>query len=113
MSKLIEDFSTKVEMVNPKNGFHYTDHVSLEIMDWGRETLVAYTFNSDSENTAKQLYKTLHKYGTLTFVTGVTGDTANSCIQNSVIKHMEKLYKDSVEIMVHECRHGNTLYRLK
>ena len=113
MSKLIEDFSTKVEMVNPNNGFHYTDCVNLQIMDWDESTLVAYTFNSDSVNTAKQLYKALEKYKNLRFVTGVTGATANEIIQKTVARHMKELYKDKVDIVVDTCRYGDALYMLK
>lgn len=100
MSKVIEDFSAKFEMVNPDNGYHYTDHVQLEVMsDWVMygNTKVAYTFNSDSVNTAKQLFKALEKYGRLAFVTGVTGRTKNELIQGQINRHMKELYGDRVK----------------
>ena len=92
MSKVIESFSKRFEMVNPNNGYHYTDYVDLEIMEWGQfAEKVAYTFNSDSENTAKQLVKALEKYRCLRFVTGVTGHTKNWFIQVRIKDFMEKL----------------------
>ena len=97
MTKTIEDFSVKVQMVNPDNGYKYTDHVNLVVEDWNEVALVAYTFNSDSENTAKQLYKALEKYGRLLFVTGVTGRTKNQLIQMAVRDHMVKLYGDKID----------------
>lgn len=101
MSKTIEDFSTKVEMVNPSNGYKYVDHVGLKVMEgWAvyGGTKVAYTFNSDSENTAKQLFKALEKYKKLVFVTGVTGRTKNQLIQSIIRRHIEHLYGDRVKI---------------
>ena len=114
MSKVIEDFSQKVEMTNPENGHQWTDFVDLKIMDWNTESIkVAYTFNSDSVNTAKQLYKALEKYKELKYVTGVTGGTANYLIQNNIARHMRELYGDKVEIEEHNERYGDYIYRLK
>lgn len=110
MSKLIEDFSVKVPMVNPENGYRYTDFVNLEVMDWNNPVLVAYTMNSHSENTARQLYKALEKYKKLRFVTGVTGRTLDQLIQQSLRKNMEKLYGGKIAI---ETSSSSYVYQLK
>ena len=95
MSKMIDDFSARFEMVNPDNNYHYIDFVELKIEEWGQYAeKVAYTFNSDSENTAKQLVKALEKYRCLRFVTGVTGRTKNWLIQVRIKDFMEKLLGD-------------------
>lgn len=114
MSNVIEDFSVKVEMVNPNNGYKYTDHVNLEVQEGWHvfgDTKVAYTFNSDSENTARQLFKALEKYKALVFVTGVTGRTKNWLIQCAMKRHMERLFGDRVTI--EDYRMASTLFRLK
>ena len=101
-------------MTNPENGHQWTDFVDLKVEEWGSEPVkVAYTFNSDSENTAKQLFKALEKYRELKFVTGVSGGTKNYLIQNSVSRHMERLYGDKVTIEVHNERFDSNVYRLK
>ena len=97
MSKVIEDFSKRVEMVNPENGFKYTDFVDLTVQDWGGDCYVAYTFNSDSLNTGKQMAEALKKYGKLRFVTGVTGGMKNDLIQKAIIKHVKDVLGDKVK----------------
>ncbi len=114
MSNVIEDFSVKVPMVNPENNHHYTDYVDLKIEEgwsWYGDMKVAYTFNSDSENTARQLFKALEKYKALVFVTGVTGRTKNWLIQCAMKRHMERLFGDRVTI--EDYRMASTLFRLK
>lgn len=94
----IEDFSGKFEMVNPNNGYKWTDNVHLEILDWGYECYVAYTFNDYSENTAKQLMKALEKYGVLTYITGVTGRTMNSIMQSEMTRMITELSDGKVKV---------------
>ena len=70
----------------------------ITVQGWDNQTdhLMAYTFNSDTEDTARNLYKALKKYGQLRFVTGVEGRTKNSSIQAAIKYHMRNLYGDKV-----------------
>ena len=111
MERTIEDFSTKIEMVNPENGYRWTDYVELVVKDWGYST-AACTFNSDGENTAKVLMKALEKYKKLLFVTGVTGGTKNDLIQHSVMKNMEKLYGGKFTVEYSGKRYASAKYEL-
>ena len=70
----------------------------ITVQGWGNEMshLRAYTFNSDTEETARNLFEALEKYGQLLFVTGVEGRTKNRSIQAAIRYHMRNLYGDKV-----------------
>ena len=71
----------------------------ITVQGWGNEMshLRAYTFNSDTEETARNLFEALEKYGQLLFVTGVEGRTKNRSIQSAIRYYMQKLYGDKVK----------------
>lgn len=113
MSRVIEDFSKRIEMVNPENGYKHTDFVDLKVEDWGGDCYVASTFNCDSLNTAKQLVEALKKYRKLRFETGVTGGTKNDLIQRTMIRHMKNLLGDKVECEFSGMRYASAVFTLK
>ena len=96
MIHLIEDFSIEVPVTDPNITEQYTEKIDLKVEEWTPGAYTAYTFNGDTQNTAKQLYKALEKYKKLRFVTGVTGHDVNSKIQRTVRSHMSRLYGDKV-----------------
>jgi len=96
MTHLVEDFSVEVPVTNPNITDEYTDNVDLKVESWSPSIYIAFTFNSESENTAKQLYKALEKYKRLRFTTGVMGHAENRQIQRTMRSHMSRLYGDKI-----------------
>lgn len=96
MTHLVEDFSVEVPVTNPNITDQYTENVDLKIESWSPSIYIAFTFNSKSENTAKQLYKALEKYKKLRFITGVIEHAENRQIQRTIRSHMSRLYGDKV-----------------
>lgn len=96
MAYLVEDFSVEVPLADPNITDQLTEKVDLKVEDFTPNVRVAYTFNGQSENTAKQLYKALEKYKKLRFITGVIGYAENREIQRNIRHHMGRLYGDSV-----------------
>ena len=96
MIRLIEDFSIEVQVTDPNITEQYTEKVDLKVEEWTPGTFTAYTFNGDTQNTAKQLYKALEKYKKLRFTTGVMGHAENSQIQQSMRSHMSRLYGEKI-----------------
>ena len=61
MIHLVEDFSIEVPVTDPNITEQYTEKVDLKVEEWTPGAYTAYTFNGDTQNTAKQLYKALEK----------------------------------------------------
>lgn len=112
MAYLIEDFSVEVTMDNPNVNDQLTEKVELKVEDFTTVMRVAYTFNGQSENTAKQLYKALEKYKKLRFMTGVFGHAENSEIQRNIRSHMNRLYGDRVRHEVVGGLYEDTVFEL-
>ena len=62
MIYLVEDFSIEVPVIDSNITEHYTEKVDLKVEKWVPDFYTAFTFNGQSQNTAKQLYKALEKY---------------------------------------------------
>lgn len=113
MVLLVEDFSVEVPVINPNLTDQYTEKVDLKVEDFTPSIRAAYTFNGQSENTAKQLFRALEKYKKLRFMTGVIGHAENREIQHNIRSHMSRLYGDKV---CHEITGGlyeDTIYELQ
>lgn len=96
MAYIVEDFSIEVPVTNPSITDEHTENVALKIESWSPSIYTAFTFNSESENTAKQLYKALEKYKKLRFITGVMEHAENRQIQRTMRSHMSRLYGDKI-----------------
>ena len=112
MTHLVEDFSVEVPVTNPNITDQYTENVDLKIESWSPSIYIAFTFNSKSENTAKQLYKALEKYKKLRFTTGVMGHAENSQIQQSMRSHMSRLYGEKIHQEVTGGLYKDTVFEL-
>ena len=113
MAYLVEDFSVEVTMDNPNITDQLTEKVELRVEDIISDMRVAYTFNGQSENTAKQLYKALEKYKKLRFITGMFGHAENSEIQRNIRSHMSRLYGDKVRHEVIGDLYEDTVFEIK
>jgi len=112
MIRLIEDFSIEVQVTDPNITEQYTEKVDLKVEEWTPGTFTAYTFNGDTQNTAKQLYKALEKYKKLRFTTGVMGHAENSQIQQSMRSHTSRLYGDKIRQEIVGGLYEDTIFEL-
>lgn len=112
MIHLVEDFSIEVPVTDPNITEHYTEKVDLKVEKWVPDFYTAFTFNGDTQNTAKQLYKALEKYKRLRFTTGVMGHAENSQIQGNIRSHMSRLYGDKVRQEAVEGFYEDTVFEL-
>ncbi len=113
MAYIVEDFSIEVPVTNPSITDEYTEDVELKVESWIPEILTAFTFNSESENTAKQLYKALVKYKRLRFVTGVIEHAENRQIQRTIRSHMSRLYGDKIRQKATGGFYEDTIFELQ
>ncbi|MBQ7424243.1 MAG: hypothetical protein IJV19_05835 [Prevotella sp.] len=113
MPHLVEDFSVEVPVADPNITDQFTEKIELRVEDIITDMRVAYTFNGQSENTAKQLYKALEKYKRLRFMTGVFGYAENSEIQRNIRSHMSRLYGDKVHQEITGGCYEDTVFELQ
>ena len=112
MYKVIEDFSVKVPVVNPRTHEPSTDSIKLVIEQWNLQTLVAYTYDSSSENAARQLYKALQKYQQLYFACETDDWRENCRIHKAMREHMKRLYGSKIKIGSIGKRDDITLFKM-
>lgn len=112
MIHLVEDFSIEVPLTDPNITEQYTEKVDLKVEEWTPGAYTAYTFNGDTQNTAKQLYKALEKYKKLLFITGVMDHEENSQIQGNMRSHMSRLYGDKIRQEIIDGLYEDTMAEL-
>lgn len=113
MRGIIEDFSVASPMVNTEDNSQNPEAVVLTVEDWHIMTKVAYTTNSHSMATAKQLYFALKKYKELLFAVGVQDYKENRVIQHTMRDYMKEICGNKVSIEALEGRYEYTLFKLK
>ena len=112
MPHLVEDFSIEVPVTDPNITEQYTEKVDLKVESWVPDIYTAFTFNGQSQNTAKQLYKALEKYKKLRFITGVMDHAENSQIQRNMRSHMSRLYGDKIRQEITDGLYEDTVFEL-